>query len=237
MLFRSVSQSRYPGSSILSPINEIDEHNHANHIHELEQWEYDKIQNKGKPTTPKPKFKQIMISDITLESIHEVHSFNRRGLLYYKDELVGFLNDMDKYRKGSDQQFWLESFNNKSYIVNRVSKTVNLIEDANINIIGTVQPSVITKMAKDFSGNGLTDRFLYTGAEKNIFPLSPSDIDPGWINWWKDSLKIANNHFQYIDKNDTELIPLQQGALQKLIEIDTHTCEYRDWETVGSRNT
>ena len=79
---------------------------------------------------------------------------------------------MNKYRKGSDEEFWLESFNNGSYIVNRVTKEPIMVENININIIGTIQHDVLHKVVTDYAGNGLIDRYLSTSAEDKVYPLT-----------------------------------------------------------------
>jgi hypothetical protein len=215
----------HPISSIIKPIKEIDKESKKSYDNEYAEYERQIIETKNKSSIPKPNFKQILITDITLESLHEVHGVNRRGLGYYRDELVGFLFDMNRYHKGSDEQFWLESFNNNSYIVNRVTKRPCLIEDTNINIIGTIQPNVFSKVNKDYSGNGLTDRFLYTSAEKSIFPLTKKDINPELIEWWRSAIRGINATFKYIDNTDTNVMEMHPGALDRLIEIDEHTCK------------
>jgi hypothetical protein len=66
--------------------------------------EYNKIDIKQRANETKPGFKQTIVSDSTLEALHVVHSINKTRICFYKDELVGFLNDMNRYRKGSDEQ-------------------------------------------------------------------------------------------------------------------------------------
>lgn len=215
----------HPVGTIIEPIENIDREVKLSYDAEYLDYEKEVAEAKKKTLIRKPKFKQIRVTDITLESLHDVHSINKRGLGYYKDELVGFINSMNQYHKGGDEQFWLESFNNKSYIVNRVSKQVNLIEDTMINIIGTIQPSVLSNMSKDHGENGLLDRFLYTSAEEKIYPLSERDIDPGWLKWWNESIRAANKIFEYFDKRDTIILPLGEGALRKMIEIDERVCK------------
>lgn len=223
----------HPISTILSPLNELDRKSKHLWDESIREWEYQKSLDKKSNPGPKPGFKQILISDITLESIHEVHGFNKRGLGHYKDELIGFINNMNQYRKGGDEQFWLESFNNQPYLVNRVTKDPNLIEDTMINIIGTIQPSVLSRITQDYAGNGLTDRFLYTGAERNIYQLCERDIDPAWLKWWRDKLTQANSMFAYLDKLDTIVINMNPGALTRLIEIDGWICNLQRSDTIS----
>lgn len=214
----------HPISTVIEPINIIDSLSKTEYDHQYEEYEQELAQSKSKTTIRRPVFRQILINDITLESLHEVHSFNRRGLGLYRDELMGFLHDMNRYHKGSDEQFWLESFNNKSYTVNRVSKRPVRIEDTNINIIGTIQPSVFSNLNKNNSGNGLVDRFLYTSAEREIYPMTLNTLDPGWMKWWTDSIMNIHQSLTYLTKDDTVILEMSQQASAKLIEVDTRVC-------------
>lgn len=217
----------HPIRTILDPIKHIDSESKKFYDQQYEEYEHELAEAKGKNkvSVRKPNFRQILISDITLESLHEVHDHNKRGLGLYRDELVGFLFDMNRYRSGSDEQFWLESFNNGSYTVNRVSKRPSIVEDTNINIIGTIQPSVFSKVSRDNSGNGLVDRFLYTTSERSIYPMTLNTLDEGWIKWWRESIININRTFDYLDKVDGVLIDMTPAAAQKIIEVDTRVCD------------
>lgn len=206
----------HPLNSIIRPLSLIDKQNKERYDTEMEEWEHN--EKKG----PKPKFKQILLSDYTLEALHDVHSYNKRGLGLYKDEIVGFLNDMNKYRKGSDEQFWLESFNNAGYQINRVSKEPIRLDDIMINIIGTIQPAVLSKVIKDYAGNGLVDRFLFTSAEDAIFPMCLDDIDADWFRWWEETMMYANTLFEFSGSQDTVLIEMTQEAKEMMIATDAY---------------
>lgn len=218
----------HPIKTIIKPIQDIDKRNKSD-FDRLNN-EYKAIPDKEKGNFKKPKFYQHVVYDSTLEALHDIHSYNTRGLLFYKDELVGLLNDMNKYRKGSDEQFWLESFNNASYIVNRVSKDPLMIENTNINIIGTIQPSEITRMMSQHGGNGLIDRFLYTSNESNIYPISFNDIDNRYISQWYSSIEALNSALTYVNPNDTEYIKLSHEALDMFVRIDAQICDLQKSE-------
>ncbi len=222
----------HPISTIIDPLKKIDKSNKEMNDLDLQRWEAE--EKKGR----KPRFKQMIVMDYTLESIHDVHSYNPRGLGLYKDELIGFLNDMNKYRKGSDEQFWLESFNNKSYIVNRVTKDPLLIDNIMVNVIGTIQPDVLLNVASDSTNNGLIDRFLYTSAETEIHGLSMTDIDKKWLDEFKNDIIEFNNHLMYERTEDTRLYELTPDALKRMVEIDSEFCEIQksEDETSGIRN-
>lgn len=222
----------HPISTVIAPLNQIDKESKRIYDEEFREWEAN--DSKGK----KPRFNQLLIGDYTLEALHEVHSYNRRGIGMYKDEIIGFLNDMNKYRKGSDEQFWLESFNNKSYTVNRVSKEPIRIDDININIIGSIQPLLLSGVAKQYAGNGLVDRFLYTAAEDDIFPMCTDDISPEWFQWWEDTCKYIHRQCPYQDETSTIVLPMPDETLQEMIRADLRFVQMQisDEETFEIKN-
>jgi hypothetical protein len=222
----------HPVSTMLEPIRKIDKESKLIYDAAIKDWE----QQEKKPR--KPQFRQSLVSDYTLEALHEVHSYNKRGLGLYKDEIVGFVNDMNKYRKGSDEQFWLESFNNSSYIINRKGADPIMINDININIIGSIQPIVLSEIAKRYNGNGLIDRFLYTQAEDAIHAMSLDDIGSQYFTWWNLLMRYANDQFEYLDEQDSVTLDLDHDVLQEMIKIDSRLVDMQrsDDEVYEIRN-
>ena len=60
-----------------------------------------------------PHWKQMVVSDVTQESLGKVLSHNPHGVCLYSDELASWLKNFERYNKGSEEQFWLSLFNNK----------------------------------------------------------------------------------------------------------------------------
>ena len=222
----------HPVSMMIAPLTNIDKENKF--IFDNQVNDYEMMSDKEKKALKKPRFKQTLISDYTLEALHGVHEFNKRGIGLYKDELIGFLNDMNKYRKGSDEQFWLESFNNKSYIVNRVTKDPLYIDNININIIGTIQPQELNKMIVNYGSNGLIDRFLYSAAEWQIYPLSRKEIDEAWITWWNKSIQNCNSFFAYNSPDDCKTLSMTAEALDLFYCIDQRLIDMQCKENITS---
>jgi len=220
----------HPVSLMIGPLTKIDKE--SKFVFDNQLNDYEMMSDKEKKSLKKPKFKQTLISDYTLEALHGVHEFNKRGIGLYKDELIGFLNDMNKYRKGSDEQFWLESFNNKSYIVNRVTKDPLYIDNININIIGTIQPQELNKMIVNYGSNGLIDRFLYSAAEWQIYPLSRKEIDEAWITWWNTSIANCNSFFNYNSPDDCKMLLMSPEALDLFYNIDQRLIDMQCKENV-----
>jgi hypothetical protein len=210
----------HPVRQMINPIFDIDASSKEFYDSEMMHWDPDE-----KPKKPKPKFRQILISDYTIEALHSIHDFNKRGVGLYKDELIGFLNDMNKYRKGSDEQFWLESINNGNYVVNRVSKEPIMIKNICVNIIGTIQHDVLNKMISTYHGNGLIDRFLFTASEDKVYEISPNEIDDYWPQRFKDLMIKANKNFTYFDSKDEKIIQMTREAFNEYRRLDAQYVE------------
>jgi hypothetical protein len=206
----------HPIKTMVKPINRIDAVNKEFFDAEMAHYDPD-----AKPRQTKPKFKQILVSDYTIEALHMVHGINKRGLGLYKDELNGFLKDMNKYRKGSDLEFWLESFNNGDYIVNRVSKDPLTIHNICVNIIGTIQHEVLSDVISEYSGNGFIDRFLFTSPESEVFNLNDKEADPEHYDKWDRYISKLNNLCTYHDKESTETIKMNREAFVQYQQIDS----------------
>ena len=209
----------HPVKTMLKPLTEIDAKSKRKYDKQLAEYQAE-IEAETKPKPKKPLFKQTIISDYTVEALHSIHSINTRGLGLYKDELKGFLNDMNKYRKGSDEEFWLESFNNGSYIVNRVTKDPIMIENINVNIIGTIQHDVLYKVVTEYAGNGLIDRFLFTAAEDKVYPLNAEELDPVYEQFWRMKLENMDEVFQYDPEHGSTIVQMTPEAFELYQQYD-----------------
>lgn len=108
----------------------------------------------------KPPCKQIIVSDITTESVVCIHKANPRRLCVYSDELANWIGSFNRYRKGGgDEQFWLSVHSGAPICVNRKSSDEAIsIPEPFICVIGTIQPGIL---ADSLSGEHMTNGFLY----------------------------------------------------------------------------
>lgn len=217
----------HPLNVAYKPLRKIDEINKE--AYDIQMREYNALlvsfkEKKIDELPDKPKFKQIIMNDYTIEALFQVHEYNKRGVSLFRDELKGFIEDMNKYRKGSDEQFWLESFNNSSYTINRVTKDPVLLSNICINIVGGFQPEVFQEVAKKFKGNGFVDRFLFTETIKNAEPLNDLEINSGWFDWWNSILENADNYAYYNSGIDSQLLTIEPDAFKRLMMYDKDVC-------------
>lgn len=111
-----------------------------------------------------PGFTRYKVSDTTIEKMHEILSQNPRGILVFRDELMGFLESWEKKGHELDRSFYLEAWNgDKSYTIDRIGRGMVLAENVCVSILGTTQPDKIStylnKAIKKLDNDGLLQRF------------------------------------------------------------------------------
>jgi hypothetical protein len=146
----------------IKPIRKRDAEYYKVYDSELKEWD----QCEDKKSKPKPRFKKMIVSDVTQEALAGVHDYNKRGLGLYMDEIIGMIKNMNRYNKGSELEFWLSVFSGKSVSIDRKSDRSLLIEHPFISLAGTIQLGLLQDLAKDgMQVNGFLDRLLFVVAE------------------------------------------------------------------------
>ena len=93
-----------PLSATVAPLCEIQERFSAEWYVEMEEWKA--IPKNERPD--RPEMERVLCNDATVEALARVLASNPRGVLLYRDELVGWTRSFDQYKgHGEDSQFWL----------------------------------------------------------------------------------------------------------------------------------
>lgn len=111
-----------------------------------------------------PAYVRYKVSDTTVEKMQEILSQNPKGVLVYRDELMGFLESWEKKGHESDRSFYLEAWNgDQPYTSDRIGRGTVLAENICVSILGTTQPDKILpylhKAIKKSANDGLLQRF------------------------------------------------------------------------------
>jgi len=126
-----------------------------------------------------PVCKRYIVNDTTVERLQEILSENPNGVLQFRDELTGFLKQMEKTGHETDRAFFLEAWNgDSSFTSDRIGRGMTHIESACLSLIGGIQPgplqSYFAGIAHGGGGNdGLLQRFQLL-----VYP----DISSEWEN-------------------------------------------------------
>lgn len=180
---------------ILYPLIKENNKEIKNYIKNNEAYrEYEKLSKKEKEQQieiNKPNKKQFIADDITLEALVDLHQEVTTGVGVFKDELAGWLKDMNKYREGSDLEFWLSTWSGTSVNVNRLTRVGSFVENPFIPVIGGIQPAVLNELYnQEKKDNGFMDRMLISYPDVTIPKYNDEEISTDAIIWYNSI--IAN---------------------------------------------
>jgi hypothetical protein len=112
---------------------------------------------------------------------------NPKGILKDADEILEWINGMNQLSKkgdGTDEQFYLSSWNCRKYSAIRSGKDKYSIARPFLNVTGGVQPSVAGKLfANNRDTTGFIFRLLFAPPEKHkiAMPDMSQEIDPAFM--------------------------------------------------------
>ena len=103
-----------------------------------------------------------------------------QGLAFVADELARLFLNMKRYSNGQDNEFWLEAWNGKNFVVERQGRPPVVLDYLLVGVIGGFQPD---KLARAFEGDddGMYARFCFGWPEEPAhMPLSNevTEIEP-----------------------------------------------------------
>jgi hypothetical protein len=177
-----------------------------------EYMEKDKKEREGEEQLKRPIKTQFIASDITLEALVELHEENKNAVGVFKDELAGWLKDMNKYRAGSDLEFWLSSWSNKGVALNRKTSKSSFVESPIIPILGGIQPGVLNQFyTEENKDNGFIDRMLTCYPDVEVERYNDNEMDAELLQWYEDFIidmyqKVKRNVVVYDNEQQIESI-------------------------------
>ncbi len=128
-------------------------------------------QKEGTPPPDKPQEALVppralaprtVTTDATIEALVALLSNNPNGLLFYRDELSGWIGDMNRYSKSSDRPQWLTLYSGGTLKVDRVKNSGEplIAVNALMSVLGAMQPEKLKELLAT-PDDGLIARFLY----------------------------------------------------------------------------
>ena len=134
---------------------------------------------------------RLCLSDSTIERIAVLLEARPQGITFVADELARLFMNMRRYSSGQDNEFWLEAWNGKHFVVERQGRPSVVLDYLLVGIAGGFQPD---KLARAFEGDddGMYARFCFAWPEEPAhMPLSNevTEIEPEIQN---ALMRIAN---------------------------------------------
>ncbi|MEX2673397.1 MAG: YfjI family protein [Phycisphaeraceae bacterium] len=151
-----------------------DEHAEAMQLHEQELAQYEqelaqwkkrpKLKDGDAPTQPDaPACMRHIVSDSTTEALAPILQQNPRGVLLARDELAGWIGDMDRYSgtKGGDAPRWLSIWSADPITIDRKTSGTTYIHRPSVSITGGIQPAILrSALGIEHREDGMAARFL-----------------------------------------------------------------------------
>ena len=177
-------------NQVIYPLREANVKEQKEYAKQYAKWkEYEALDKKERQYAEeiqKPLSHQFMVNDITLEALVDLHEQNPNAVGIFKDELAGWFKDMNKYRQGSDLEFWLSTWSGTSISLNRKTSKSAFVDKPFLPVLGGIQPGVF----EDFSTgankeNGFVDRILISYPELIVNRYNDRHMDQDIIEWYR----------------------------------------------------
>lgn len=212
--------------NIIKPLLMANNKEIKNYIKQSEKFEYyDKLSAKEKKDheeIQRPTKSQFIANDITIEALVELHQENPNSVGVFKDELAGWFKDMNKYREGSDLEFWLSTWSGKAISLNRKTAKSAFVDKPLVSVLGGIQPSILNSFyTDDNKDNGFMDRMLLSYPDLEIEKWNDKEMEYDTIQWYQDSIiafyeTIKHKVVQFDEDGDikpkTAIIPKESKA-------------------------
>lgn len=217
-------------NAIIFPIEKRNAFEIKYYQNQYKKWkEYEKLKDKEKKDHEEvlePIRKQFIVNDVTIEALADLHEDNPNGVAVFKDELNGWIKDMNKYKPGSDLEFWLSCWSGKPATLTRKTAKSSFIEMPLMPVLGGIQPGIFSQIAtSENKDNGFMDRLLLCYPEKEIEYFNKNSISQEVLDWYEgyicnfyDQMKANVLTFKY-DSIDSKIVRFNQEAENEWIRI------------------
>ncbi|RVT71207.1 DUF3987 domain-containing protein [Flavobacterium sufflavum] len=181
---------------------------------EYERNNPDNTENKFKEK--KPILKKYLLSDFTPEALILNHTYNKRGMCIYVDELKGWLKNFNRYNSSNEEENYLSFWSGTEISTDRTSVKSLRLDDPCLSVVGSTQISVLKDFGKDGrSTNGFMDRLLF------VYPNEEKILQ-----WNIESInKVLFNNYNALIHNLIE-IGDEDPNVSTVIEIEPEAKEY-----------
>jgi hypothetical protein len=152
-----------------------------------------------------PILRRYKTEDATVEKISEILLENPRGILIHRDELSGWLRNLEKQGREGDRSFYLEAWNGTgSFDVDRIGRGSLHIPALCLSILGSIQPGPLSTYVYQATQGEKGDDGLLQRFQLLVWP----DPSPSWrnVDCWPDveAKNRAYEVFKRLDDLDPE---------------------------------
>jgi hypothetical protein len=179
-------------------------------------------QNELGPPPEKPTWEQLYVEDATEEALTDALSANKKGTLWYVDEISGLIMNLGRYRNDGKSDGpkarLMSAYDSGPWKRTRKSGDNAFISHACLSILGTLQPALLPSLFADIdAASGFLPRFIFVRAEPSGPPL------------WTDE-SFDGEYQKRIDQLVGDLMSREMGEEPAYIGLTKEAQSlYREW--------
>jgi Protein of unknown function (DUF3987) len=125
---------------------------------------------------------RLHVSDTTPEQLGYLLKSLDKGILVKRDELAGWLGNMDRYGAGTgERSLWLEAFGGRQYAIDRVKHGNDpiVIRHFSASVLGNMVPDKVSAVMGGQSDDGLAARFMFIWPDPRPVKRPQATLDVG----------------------------------------------------------
>jgi putative DNA primase/helicase len=125
-------------------------------------------------TRDEPVLRRLIANDPTFESLHSILADNPAGVLLVRDELSGWLANLEKSGREGERQFYLEAWNgDKPFTVDRIGRGHVYVPALCLSVVGGIQPGRLRQYLTDAVRDGPGNDGLFQRLQLLVWPDFP----------------------------------------------------------------
>jgi uncharacterized protein DUF3987/uncharacterized protein DUF3854 len=124
-----------------------------------------------------PRQKRLVLTDATFEKLHEILSENPAGILVIRDELTGWLGQLDRHGREGERGFFLQAWSGDTgFTVDRIGRGSIHVPAVCVSLLGNIQPSRLRCYLSEVTDGGRNDDGLFQRFQVLVWP----DLQRSW---------------------------------------------------------
>jgi Protein of unknown function (DUF3987)/Domain of unknown function (DUF3854) len=121
-----------------------------------------------------PVQKRLVLTDSTFEMLHVILSKNSAGVLFIRDELPGWLAQLDRQGREGERGFFLQAWNGDAgFTIDRIGRGSTHVPAVCVSLFGNIQPNRLRWYLSDALEGGPRDDGLIQRFQILVWPDSP----------------------------------------------------------------
>jgi len=139
--------------------------------------DYEKCAAWDAETPTPPVCTRYLVNEATIEKVHVILKENPQGVLYLRDELSGWIAQLDRRGRERDRAFYLETWDGDSdFTFDRVGRGTVYARHLCLSVFGGLQPARLQGYLADAVTGGASDDGFMQRLQLLVWP----DVQPHW---------------------------------------------------------